>query len=266
MDRRFYLNEEESNLFRRKRLARNGRRFLAELLGTMVLTFATSLASMLQFLNRDLTNPQVSHLAVALSNTGLIFALSQISGAHFNPIVTLAFVMRREFKLWRLPLYLLAQLCGAIIAAALLYWHFGRIDYLGASIPKFINTKQAFGLELIFALIFVLVVLNVSERGRLTGTNAALATGVTLASIALLGSTLTTASINPASSFATAIFGGRFAWRYFWIYLVAPIVGSIIATICTYLLSHLPPGLNKRAEREATGRGTNIEALPLASE
>jgi glycerol uptake facilitator-like aquaporin len=122
-------------------------------------------------------------MATAFATVGLIFALSHISGAHFNPVITFAFLLRREFKWWRVPIYWIAQVLGttiwnlvtvtgAILAGTLLYWHFGDVE---TPVPAFIDDKRAFGLETIFTLTLVFVVLNVAERARITGTNAALA-------------------------------------------------------------------------------------------
>jgi len=242
---------------RKRRLFRNGNRFLVEMIGTLIITFAASLAAILPSVEKE-TNFQISSLSVALVTTALTFSLAYVSGAHFNPIITLAFALRKEFKVWRVFLYWIAQFIGAIIAGGFIYLHFENIKWNGAPVST-IDVKKAYGIETLFSMILVLVVLNVSERkGKISGTNAALAVGSVLASLSLLGSTLTGASMNPARALGPPIYAHQYSWDHFWIYLVAPLTGCFIATVITYMLA---PFRRKKTELKASGFGISKDTI-----
>jgi len=250
---------------RRKKLRNNGARFLAEMIGTLFLTFVATLTLMLPIITSGESDLQLTSIAISLAITGLTFALSHISGAHFNPVVSFAFALRREFKWWRLPFYWAAQIIGAIVAGGLLYWHFEYLDAFGPTVPRFIDSKRAFGLETLFTMSYVFVVLYVSERGRLKGTNAALATGAVVGMNTLLGCYLTGASMNPARSFGAVIYSSRHAWKQFWIYLVGPFFGAFLAVCLSYFLNPYPLRLTRK---QVLDQGIVVQQPPptLASE
>src|SRR6266571_4279399 len=134
--------------------------YLAEGIGTFGLVFAGCGAIMIN----TLSGGQITHVGVGLVFgliiTVMIYALGHISGAHFNPAVTLGFVLVRHFPVKRLVGYWLAQGLGALLAAGCLRLLFGTVVNLGATMPMGSGGAwQSFGLEalLTFFLMFVIM-------------------------------------------------------------------------------------------------------------
>ncbi|MEI6430122.1 MAG: aquaporin, partial [Pseudanabaena sp. ELA607] len=160
--------------------------------------------------------------------TALIYAFGHISGAHFNPAVTLAF-WRSGFLPRNLVIpYILAQLFGAVLAASVLLWAFGPVANLGATLPLQENWQRAFILETILTLILMLVILGSGLDRRAHIGFAAVAIGLTVGLEAACMGPITGASMNPARSFAPALVGG--IWQHHWLYWLAPILGAQLAT------------------------------------
>src|SRR5262249_14791731 len=149
----------------------------------------------------------------------MIYVLGKISGAHFNPAVTVAFAARSVFPWHCVPFYIASQLAGAVAASLLLLVTFGNVDHLGATIPH-AGLMQAFALEILLSLLLILVILGTACEHKLLGPNAALAVGGAIILCGLVGSPISGASMNPARSLGPALVSGTFdAW---WIYLLGP--------------------------------------------
>jgi len=245
--------------YRRSSVVKEGRRFLAEVIGALILTFVTAL-SKIEYHTKADVNSQITALSGAGVVTALIFALAHVSGAHFNPVITLGFFLRGVLRWWRLFTYILAQFIGATLAGALLYWHFGHTMFLGGTVPR-VTDGVAFGLETLFTAILVLVILNVADKHKLIGTNAAIAVGAVVAAMAIIGGPLTGASMNPMRSIGVAMFAGRLNGKKLWIYIIAPVVGSLIAVALSYLLGPVRTTRTDRIERRGTG-GIGVGSSP----
>jgi MIP family channel proteins len=171
----------------------------------------------------------LTHLGIALTFgliiTVMIAATGHLSGAHFNPAVTLAFALTKHFPWQDVPFYLGSQLLGAIGGALTLRGLFGPVAHLGATLPAG-STLQSFGLEIILTAILMFVITAVATDTRAVGQLAALAIGATVALDALWGGPISGASMNPARSFGPALIAG--AWRDHWIYWLGPIAGAAI--------------------------------------
>ncbi len=154
----------------------------------------------------------------------LIAALGHLSGAHFNPAVTLAFAATRHFAWSEVPRYLAAQLLGAVAGAATLRASFGLASNLGATLPAG-SDLQALGIETLLSAVLLFVITSVATDTRAVGQLAAVAIGGTVALDALWGGPVTGASMNPARSFGPALVAGL--WRAHWVYWVGPILGAI---------------------------------------
>ncbi len=211
------------------------RRAGAELVGTYALVTAGCGAIVVNSSGGVLT-----HIGVAFT-FGLIImvmiaATGHLSGAHFNPAVTVAFALTRHFS-WRdVPLYIGGQLLGAIAGALTLRALFGDVANLGATVPSG-STLQSFGLEIVLSAFLMFVIMAVATDTRAVGQLAALAIGGTVALDALWGGPISGASMNPARSLGPALVAG--VWRDQWIYLVAPVVGATIGA-CAYQLLRTP--------------------------
>ena len=111
------------------------RRFAAELIGTFALTTVDAGGAVIGSLSQAVT-PAARSAAAGLLIVAMVYALSNVSGAHFNPVVTLAFALRRVFPWKHVPIYWMAQFAGAIIGSLLLRSLFGLAGHLGATVPE----------------------------------------------------------------------------------------------------------------------------------
>lgn len=200
------------------------RRAGAELLGTYGLVVAGCGAIMV-----DAQTGALTHVGIALT-FGLIIvvmiaATGHISGAHLNPAVTLAFAVFRHLPWRMLPIYIAAQLLGAVLAALTLRLLLGDTASLGATVPAG-PVLQSFGLEILLSALLMFVIAAVATDTRAVGTPAALAVGGTVALDALWGGPISGASMNPARSFGPALISG--IWTAHWVYWVAPPLGTLL--------------------------------------
>jgi len=200
---------------------------VAELIGTFALVFAGAGAVMV-----DAKTAALGHVGVAIT-FGLvimvmIYAVGHVSGAHFNPAVSLAFAVTRHFPWPRVALYWLAQLVGALLAAALLRASLGNLAHVGATLPAG-SDGQSFVGEIVLTAFLMFVIMAVATDTRAVGEAAAIAVGGTVGLDAMFGGPISGASMNPARSAGPAILSGDL--RALWIYLVAPVVGAMVGAI-----------------------------------
>ena len=130
-----------------------------------------------------LSTGDVDHVAKSVAPglvvMALIYAFGDVSGAHFNPVVTLAFALRGDFRWRRVPGYWAAQAAGAIAAALALRSTLGNVAHLGASTTT-LSSARTIALEAILTALLVTVILNTASRHSLIGTDAAIAVGATI--------------------------------------------------------------------------------------
>ncbi|MBM7845108.1 MIP family channel protein [Herpetosiphon giganteus] len=196
----------------------------AELIGTYALVTAGCGAIMVNSTTNALT-----HLGIAgvfgLVIMVMIIATGHISGAHFNPAVTVAFAMTRHFP-WRdVPIYVLGQSLGAVTGGLTVRAMLGTVAQLGLTRPAG-STSQAIVAEVVLSALLMFVIVAVATDTRAEGQLAALAIGGTVALNALWGGPISGASMNPARSLGPALVAG--IWHDQWIYLGAPVIGAVI--------------------------------------
>lgn len=196
----------------------------AELIGTYALVTAGCGAIMV-----NATTGALGHVGIALT-FGLVImvmiaATGHISGAHFNPAVTVAFALTRHFPWREVPVYVLGQLSGAILGALTLRLLLGDVAQLGATLPAG-SVAQAFGMEVLLTAALMFVIIAVATDTRAVGETAAIAIGATVALDALWGGPVSGASMNPARSLGPAIVAGISEAQ--WLYIVAPLIGAAI--------------------------------------
>jgi MIP family channel proteins len=199
-----------------------GRSLGAELIGTFALVFAGAGAIMV-----DSTTHALGHVGVAIS-FGLvimvmIYALGHISGAHFNPAVSFAFALTRHFPWPRMIAYWVAQLAGALAAAAILRGSLGNIAHVGATLPAG-SQGQSFLWEVVLTAFLMFVIMAVATDTRAVGEAAAIAVGGTVGLDAMFGGPISGASMNPARSLGPALVAGDL--HALWLYIVAPLLGA----------------------------------------
>ena len=199
-------------------------RLAAEFVGTFSLVFAGTGAIIIN----SVTGGAVSHVGIGLT-FGLIimvmiYAFGHVSGAHFNPAVTLAFAAGRHFSWALVPQYWAAQLAGGITASLVHRALFGDVAHLGATLPLG-SASQSFGLEIVLTLILMVVITSVATDTRAVGQAAAIAIGGTIGLEALFAGPISGASMNPARSLAPAIVSGT--WQDQWLYVAGPALGAV---------------------------------------
>ena len=209
------------------------RRLFAELLGTFALTFVAAGGEVIAVISGGAISPAARAVAPGLLVMAMIYTLGSQSGAHFNPVVTLAFTLRRDFPWKRIPGYWGAQIVGAVLAALLLRALFGLVGHLGATVPHH-GTGEAVVMEVVLTFLLVTVILGTATNHRLTGPNAAIAVGGTIALLGLFAAPISGASMNPFRSLAPALVSGQLADA--WIYIVGPLAGALLAVIVAWLL------------------------------
>lgn len=209
---------------------------LAEGIGTFILVFAGTGSVIVN----SISNGTVTHLGISFVFgavvAALIYGMGHLSGAHFNPAVTLGFWASGFFPKRRVLPYILAQVLGAIAASALLLISLGSVANLGATLPLNGNWFQSLVLEIVLSFILMFVILGSGLDRRAHVGFAGLAIGLTVGLEAAFMGPITGASMNPARSFGPAVVAG--IWQHHWVYWVAPILGAQLAVAVYRQLSH----------------------------
>lgn len=223
------------------------RQLFAELLGTWALTF---IAAGVAAVNASLGGvPRAwQALAPGLLVMVMVYSLGPVSGAHFNPGVTLSFALRGDFPWARVPGYWLAQFVGGIAAAIVLWAMFGTAGHVGATLPQ-AGTGTALVTEIILTFLLLTVILATATNHRIVGPNAAIAVGFTIALDGIIGVPVSGASMNPARSFGPALLAGKL--DSFWIYGVASLIAVVLAVSTAWLLRG---ATSEEARKTATGQ------------
>lgn len=209
------------------------RKYIAELIGTFALVFCGTGAIII---NQE-TNGTVTHVGIAITFgfivMAMIYALGDISGAHLNPAVSIAFVLSGRFSIKELLPYILSQVTGAFLASFVLQYLFPMNATLGTTLPAG-EPMQSFILEFILSFFLMLVIINVATGSKEQGMFAGLAIGSTVLLEAMFAGPICGASMNPARSLAPAIVSGH--TEHLWIYLAAPVLGAAFAIVIWKIL------------------------------
>lgn len=209
----------------------NSRKLIAEFIGTFALIFIGAGAGALGV--GGLVGVALAHGLVILT---FAYAFGPISGGHLNPAVTVGMWLGKQIDAMTAAAYIVAQLLGGILGAAVLSFVLGGSDSgLGATVlADGVTPVQGLVLEMILTFFLVNAIYNTAVSGK-AGNAAPVAIGLTLAFCILMGGPLTGASLNPARTLGPAILSGNF--DNIWVYFVGPLVGSILAALLyIYLL------------------------------
>lgn len=201
---------------------------IAEAIGTFALVFAGCGSVMVAERFPGALAPSVIPVVFGLVVAAMIYAVGHLSGAHFNPAVTLAFAVARHFPRREVLAYWIAQFAGALVAIALLKFLLPAGESYGATVPA-VAVGQAFAWEIVLSFFLMFVIVAVATDTRAEGTMAGAAIGATVMLCAFVGGPITGASMNPARSFAPALFEGTL--DTFLIYLAAPPLGTVAAAL-----------------------------------
>ncbi len=210
---------------------KNMKKYIAECIGTFVLTFLGCGAAVSLSCGTDAAS--VVGTAIAFGLVAMAYTIGGVSGCHINPAITLGCLITGRISVKDCAGYMIGQVVGAIIAGACLAYIYGASTGIGSNgIGAGCNGSAATALivEAILTALFVLVVLGATHKTNgATGNFAGLAIGLSLILIHLVGIHFTGTSVNPARSIGPAIFAGGEALTNVWIFIVGPFIGSIVA-------------------------------------
>lgn len=228
---------------------------LAEMVGTFALVFVGCGAIMVHEL-QGITNAHLNIcLAFGLVIMVMIYACGHISGAHFNPAVTLAFATTNKFPWREVPYYILGQLVGGVLASVALFQLLGPVGHLGSTIPHIAPVK-AMLFEIVLTFFLMWVITAVATDHRAEGQMAGLAIGGTVALAALMGGPVSGASMNPVRSLAPALIDGELG--HVWIYCVGPIIGAYLGAFCYQKVSCFRP--REKLDLDEPQQAESVEA------
>lgn len=202
------------------------KKLTAEFIGIYILMFAGTGACVVNAIDGSITHVGIS-LTFGLVVMALIYAFGHISGAHFNPAVTIGFIVYRSISLKDGLFYIAAQVLGAISASATLQLLFGNVGKLGATMPAG-SWQQSFILEIIITFILMIVVYGAALHKKAIHSLAGVTIGGAVAVLAMFAGPISGASMNPARSLAPALVSGHLS--HLWIYLTATVLGALLAT------------------------------------
>ncbi len=176
-------------------------------------------------------------LAFGLTVLTMAFAIGHISGCHLNPAVTLGLWAGGKFEAKEILPYIVAQVLGGILAAAILYFivtgsgkeigGFAANGY-GEASPEGFGLGSALLTEIVMTFMFLFIILGATDERAPKGF-APIAIGLGLTLIHLISIPVTNTSVNPARSTSQALFAGGVALQQLWLFWLAPIVGAILA-------------------------------------
>lgn len=238
------------------------RRMSAEFIGTFVLVFGGCGSAILAagFPSLGIGFAGVA-LAFGLTVLTMAYAVGHISGAHFNPAVTLGLFAGGRIPARDVVPYIISQVAGGVAAAAVLYviahGHAGfdaaasgfAANGYGEHSPGGYNLQSAMAIEGVLTAIFLIVIHGATDKRAPAGF-APIAIGLALTLIHLISIPVTNTSVNPARSTAAALFQGTWAIHQLWVFWLVPVVGGIVGgLIYRFLLSTKSSGENRRKVR-----------------
>ena len=211
------------------------KKYTAEFLATFAILFCGTGAMIVN----EITHGAISHVGVAicwgLIVMVMIYAFGEISGAHMNPAVTIAFAINKSFPWSKVLPFIISQLLGAVSASWVLQFLFPTSTTLGATLPIG-SALQSFVLEIILMFFLMLVILQVATGSKEQGMFAGIAIGSVVLLEAMFAGPISGASMNPARSLAPALVSTQ--TQHVWIYVTAPFVGALLAVITYQFLKN----------------------------
>jgi aquaporin Z len=197
---------------------------IAELVGTFVFVFA--------IIGAVNSGSALTPLAIGFALMIMVYATGHISGAHLNPAVSVGVWLRGAIGLVGLGVYIVAQLIGAALAAAL-----SLVLWPAAEVPVAVEVGPAILAEALWTFVLVYVVLNVAtSKDHPNNSFYGLAIGITVFVGAVGLGSVSGGGFNPAVALGLSI-TGQFDWANYWIYLLAPVVGGAIAAVVFRVLN-----------------------------
>ena len=207
------------------------RSLIAETVGTLFLVFVGC---------GSCVHPMANIVSIALAFGIAVASMAQtvghVSGCHINPAVTAGLFFGRKIGLIKSLMYILFQMLGGIIGAALLQAVVGSKNGLGmTSVSDKISAGQAFGIEFLITMVLVFVVFGAAaDENNVVGGSPPLAIGLSITACHLFAVPFTGSSMNPARTFGPAVILGD--WANHWVYWIGPLLGGIVAALLYQLV------------------------------
>ncbi|GMH05205.1 hypothetical protein Nepgr_007045 [Nepenthes gracilis] len=200
-------------------------KMIAEVLGTYFVVFAGCAAVVVNLdKGKIITLPGIS-IVWGLVVMVMVYSVGHISGAHFNPAVTIAFASCRRFPWKQVPAYIFCQVLGSVLASGTLRLIFnGKQDQFAGTAPTGTDL-QSFVVEFIITFYLMFVISGVATDNRAIGELAGLAVGSTVLLNVMFAGPISGASMNPARTLGPAIVSNHY--KGIWIYIVGPISGAV---------------------------------------
>jgi aquaporin Z len=211
------------------------RRLISEVLGTFLLVLVAAGGGMMGQAFPNTISRTAAVIAPGLMVLGVILFMGKISGAHLNPVVSVAFSIRGDFPWQRVPGYIVAQLAGACLAAWFLQATIHVSSSYGSNYPASgFSGVNAFVMETALTFGLVSVILGTASGAQNLGVIGALGVGGYIGLAGLWGSPISGASMNPARTFGPDAISANFG--SYWVYVAGPLLGAIIAVGTAYVL------------------------------
>jgi aquaporin Z len=219
------------------------RRLFSELLGTFLLVLVAAGAGMMGHAFPGSVSRQAAVVAPGLMVMAIILFMGKVSGAHLNPVVSIAFALRRDFLWRRVPGYVVVQLAGATLAALFLRNVVKVSAVYGSNYPaRGYSGMAAFWMELVLTMGLVSVILGTASGAQNVGVFGALGVGGYIALAGLWGSPISGASMNPVRTFGPDLVSWNFTAG--WVYLAGPVAGALVAVGIAFVLRGRGGGLS----------------------
>jgi aquaporin Z len=211
------------------------RRLVSELYGTFLLVIVAAGGGMMAQAFPNTISRTAAVVAPGLMVLGIIMFMGKVSGAHLNPVVSVAFALRGDFPWRRVLGYIIVQLIGATLAALLLHAVIDVSAKFGSNyVAAGYSGGQGWIMEALLTMGLVSVILGTASGAQNIGIFGALGVGAYIALAGLWGSPISGASMNPARTFGPDLVAGKFT--DYWVYIGGPLTGAIIAVGLAYVL------------------------------
>jgi aquaporin Z len=212
-----------------------GRRLFSELLGTFFLVLVAAGGAVVNAQSGGQIPLAVRVTAPGLMVMAMILFMGAVSGAHFNPVVSVGFALRGDFPWKRVPGYVIAQLVGSILAVVFLRATLGNIGGLGTTEPgPDISATTALVFEAVLTLGLLSTILGTASGAQNIGVWGALGVGAYIALAGLWSAPISGTSMNPTRSLGPMIVSGNY--QDWWVYIVGPFIGGILAVGVAWIL------------------------------
>lgn len=235
------------------------KKYLSEFIGTFVLVFVGCGAAAFSYGIEGVLGVFGIAMAFGLAIVAMAYSIGNISGCHINPAVSLAMWINKKMDGKDFCGYVVSQILGAIVAAALIKLigsmcdpivtgvganGYGSLSYLR------LDMIGAIIIEIVLTFIFVLTILGVTSKKEFSNISG-IVIGLTLAFVHIIGIPLTGTSVNPARSLGPALFSGNTALSQVWVFVVAPLIGAALAAyLFMYLTIEDKPKEKKSKDKE----------------